>query len=176
MTSDAPDLQHILERLEVVERQNRRLKRIGLVAFGLAAGVVLTGQAQPEKPPEKKSTVVEAEQFIVRDANGQTRGLFGLDHPTSPGHSPVRIGLYNEGSSSAVMYLSDGFGGVTVTSGGEKESERRAVQLFANPQEGTGLKAGKTVSKTGALLKVDQHGAVALTLKDDSGKVVFNTP
>jgi hypothetical protein len=176
MTSDALDLRHIVERLEIVERQNRLLKRIGLTALGLVAGVVLMGQAQPERPPEKKSTVIEAEQFIVRDANGQTRGLFGLDHPTSPGHSPVRIALYNEGSSSAVMYLSDGFGGVTVTSGGEKEGERRAVQLFANPQEGTGLKAGKTVSKTGALLKVDQRGAVALTLKDDSGKVVFNTP
>jgi hypothetical protein len=176
MSVDAPALRHILERLDAVERQNRRMKRAGMATAGIIAAIVLMGQAQPETPPaSKKNTVLEAEQFIVRDAKGRRRGLFGLDHPESPGHSPVRIGLYNEGSSSAVMYLSDGFGGVTVTSGAEGKA-RRSVQLFANPQEGTGMKAGKTARQTGVLLQIDPRGTAALSMKDNAGKVVFSAP
>jgi hypothetical protein len=177
MNVDAPELRLILERLDAVERQNRRMKRTGMATAGIIAAIVLMGQAQPETPPApKKNKVVEAEQFIVRDAKGRQRGLFGLDHPESPGHSPVRIGLYNEGSSSAAMYLSDGFGGVTVTSGGEDKGPRRSVQLFANPQEGTGLKVGKTGRQTGVLLQIDPRGTVALSMKDNAGKVVFSAP
>jgi len=170
MTKQTPDLEAVLERLENVERQNRRMKRVGLVTLVLLAAGFLVGQAQP------KSQVVEAEQFIVRDARGQKRALLGLDHPTSPGHSPVRIGLYNENQSSAVMYLSDGFAGLTVTAEGAAGAEKRAIQLFANPKEGTGLKVGASITTEAARLGADADGGASLVLKDKSGKVLFKAP
>ncbi|HMD84809.1 MAG TPA: hypothetical protein VKO18_08925 [Terriglobia bacterium] len=36
MTSQTPDMQAVLERLEKLERQNRTLKRAGLLAFAKA--------------------------------------------------------------------------------------------------------------------------------------------
>ena len=170
MTIQTPDLRAVVERLETVERQNRRMKRAGLIAIGLVGALFVMGQAEP------KNRVVEAEQFIVRDSRGQKRALLGLDHPTSPGHSPVRIGLYNEDQSSAVMYLSDGFAGLSVTAGGAEGTAKRAIQLFANPKEGTGLKAGTSVTTTAAELIVDAGGGTSFVLKDKTGKVVFKAP
>ena len=75
------------------------------------------------------------------------------------------------------MYLSNGFAGLSITAGGgEKGKPPRAVQLYANPQEGTGMKVGRTLTKTAAQIKVDRSGKGAFTLKDDAGKVVFKAP
>jgi hypothetical protein len=171
MDTEKPDLYALQDRIEVLERQNGRMKRAGIAALALMVAVSTLGQAAP-----KKNRVVEAEQFIVRDAKGRQRALLGLDHPESVDHSPVRIGLYNEAKSSAVMYLSNGFAGISITAGGEKGKPPRAIQLYANPQEGTGMKVGRTLVKTAAQINVDQAGTAAFTLKDDAGKVVFKAP
>ncbi len=170
MTVQMPDLDAVVRRLESVERQNRRIKGVGLIALGLVGAVFLMGQAQ------QKDRVVEAEQFIVRDARGQKRALLGLDHPSSPGHSPVRIGLYNENQSSAVMYLSDGFAGLAITAGGAEGKSNRAIQLFANPKEGTGVKVGTSVTTTAAQLSVGPRGKASFVLKDETNKVLFKAP
>jgi len=170
MTTQTPDLQAVAERLATVERQNRWMKTAGLVTIVLAAAAFVMARAEPT------SRVVEAEQFIVRDSRGQKRALLGLDHPTSPGHSPVRVGLYNEDQSSAVMYLSDGFAGLSVTAGGAEGTARRAIQMFANPKEGTGLKVGTSVTTAAAELIVDAGGESGFVLKDKTGKIVFKSP
>ena len=91
MTIQTPDLTAVVERLETVERQNRRMKRVGLIAIGLVGAVFVMGQAEP------KSRVVEAEQFIVRDSRGQKRALLGLEpsdltRPQPRSHRPVQRG------------------------------------------------------------------------------------
>jgi hypothetical protein len=48
----------VLQRLETLEKQNRRLKRAGLVAMVLAGGMLLIGQAKPQVQWK-----VEAERF-----------------------------------------------------------------------------------------------------------------
>jgi hypothetical protein len=59
----------ILERLEKLERQNRRMKLAGLGAMVIAGAFVLMGQASgPRTPPE-----VRAKSFVLVDAKGETR-------------------------------------------------------------------------------------------------------
>ena len=80
--SDQPqDVQVILKRIDVLERQNRWLVRAGLVASLLAVAAVTMGQA-------RTSRTVEAEQFILRDAQGRQRLTIG-----TPRFSGVAIGL-----------------------------------------------------------------------------------
>jgi len=56
-------------RLDKVERENRWLKRAGVVALAVIAAVVLMGQATATKVAK----VVEAEEFVLRDASGTVR-------------------------------------------------------------------------------------------------------
>ncbi|MGH7858651.1 MAG: hypothetical protein ACREQY_15105, partial [Candidatus Binatia bacterium] len=64
-------------RLDRLERQNRRLRRfLGVLVAGVVGAVGLGAAAAP------KLRVVEAEQFIVRDRDGEARAVFGFDTGT----------------------------------------------------------------------------------------------
>jgi hypothetical protein len=62
----------IQSRLEKLESENRRLKRIGALASLIGASLLLMGQA-------KSSRTVEAEKFVLRDANGNVRGELSVE-------------------------------------------------------------------------------------------------
>jgi len=88
-----PDLQTILERLEKLERQNRRLKLAGVVAL-IAVGVfVLKGLMAPT------SRTLRAQEFQLVDSSGKLMGKLGLD-----GKSP-ELEFYNQkGLTTASLY------------------------------------------------------------------------
>ncbi len=65
------DTQAILERLEKLERQNRRMKRAGIVVLVLLSVVVLMAQATTHQ-------VLTAKMFILVDANGKTRASLDM--------------------------------------------------------------------------------------------------
>jgi hypothetical protein len=181
MATTVPEDREIECRLGVLERDLRRVRRAGAAAvlvLGGALGYVGFGaRGLSGTVVEAQRTVVEAQQFIVRDAQGRQRAMLGLDHPSSPQHSPVRLGLYNEASnSSAVLYLSDGFAGLSVASGVEP-AVRRAVQLFANPREGGGLKV-TTAGRSPAieLSSAAGEGLPRFVLGADDGRVLFEAP
>ena len=67
---EQPKLGHLVERLDRLERENRRLKVVGTVAAALLAAVITMGQASRAK-------VVEAESFVVRDQTGAARVVMG---------------------------------------------------------------------------------------------------
>ena len=71
-----PTMDKLVQRLDRLEKENRRMKRIGaLVAVGIAA-VVLMGQARSSKVAK----VIEAEKFVLRDTSGQVGAiLFTVD-------------------------------------------------------------------------------------------------
>jgi hypothetical protein len=71
MKSEAPDMQAIVKRMDKLERQNRRLKFGGFVILGALSAVVLMGQAAPA------AKVIEAQKFVLKDADGNVRGWFG---------------------------------------------------------------------------------------------------
>ena|SRR6267143_2737535 len=81
MSAQPQDVQAILKRIDVLERQNRWLIRAGLVASLLAVAVVTMGQGRP-------SRTVEAEQFILRDTHGRQRLTIG-----TPRFSGVAFGM-----------------------------------------------------------------------------------
>jgi hypothetical protein len=90
-------------------------------------------------------------------------------------HSPVRLALYNdEHRSSAVLYLSDAFAGLTIRTGaGEGE---RSTSLFANPKDGAGVGLGTGLRRSAVRMTADAAAAVGLVMQDVAGKVVFRAP
>ncbi len=65
-----PTMQTLERRLDRVERENRRLKQVGVVVLAVIAAVMLMGHGAPRKVAK----VVEAEKFVLRDADGRVRG------------------------------------------------------------------------------------------------------
>jgi len=76
MTAETSNWQALTERVEKLERQNRRLKQAGAVALIISAAVLLMGQASPNR-------TVEANEFILKDEGGTVRGRLhmGADGP-----------------------------------------------------------------------------------------------
>jgi len=64
------ELTAVVNRLEKLEKQNRRFKQIGALALILLGSVFLMGQASPPR-------TVEASEFVLRDADGRMRAWLG---------------------------------------------------------------------------------------------------
>jgi hypothetical protein len=64
MPKDMPELQ---TRLDTLEKELRRAYLIAIVLLIVATGAFFTSRA-------RRNQVVEAEQFILKDGNGETRG------------------------------------------------------------------------------------------------------
>jgi hypothetical protein len=62
----ATETETIIARLEKLERQNKRLRQVGIVSLLLLAVLVVAGVAAP-------SRTIEAEKFVLKDVNGKTR-------------------------------------------------------------------------------------------------------
>ena len=71
MSSPTPDWPTVVERLEKLERQNRRMKQVGAAVLVLVAAMLLMGQASPNR-------TVEANEFVLKDANGKMQARLGL--------------------------------------------------------------------------------------------------
>jgi hypothetical protein len=68
----------IEERLNRLERQNRRLRVMLLAVIVIAGGGVLLSSVsgvRAQAPAWRRT--VEAEKFVLRDANGKTRAVLG---------------------------------------------------------------------------------------------------
>jgi hypothetical protein len=72
-----PSLQALAERVAMLEAQNRRLKQAGIAALVLASAVVLMGQTHT-------SRVLEANEFHLRDADGNVRARLSTDTANRP--------------------------------------------------------------------------------------------
>ena len=101
----------LTQRLDRLERENRRLKTFGLVTLMVMAALMLMGQSGPP--------IVEAQRFIIRDpATGNARatlsllqegniGLTLLDHDQKP-----RVELVTGADGSPKLAFYDGVGTV----------------------------------------------------------------
>jgi hypothetical protein len=156
-------------RLARLERDNRRLR------WAVGAALVGATCALLARAPRTPSDTVEASRFVVRDDKGRERALLGFDHPSSPRHSPIRLGLSNpDDGSSLVVWLSGAFAGVVASARGADGTSVRA-ELFANPREGTGLRLATSARRAPALLGA-ADGAGRLVLQDAGGRVTFTAP
>jgi hypothetical protein len=68
-----PDVKSIYERVEQLEKQNRWMRAMGAVAILAVMVLLVSGRA---KVDTRKT--VEANEFILRDANGAVRAKLGM--------------------------------------------------------------------------------------------------
>lgn len=77
MIERSAELSSVLSRLEKVERENSRLKRIGLGVLLVIGAALLMGQTRSNR-------IIEAEGFVLKDANGRTRGKLSMELSDRP--------------------------------------------------------------------------------------------
>ncbi len=124
----------------VLSNQNRRLKMPGVLALVLIAAVVLVGAAAP------KPKTIEAEKFVVIDADGEKRAELGMFRPDADGAPVPKLRLYDDkGNARAGMGLADD-GAWYVGVGSEAEDAQ-------------------------AWLEIQHDGSAYLALSDQGGKV-----
>jgi hypothetical protein len=62
-------------RVDRLERENRRIKRLGLTALVVACLLIALGQARPQQPE-----VVRATKFVLVDEGGKQRATLGVEN------------------------------------------------------------------------------------------------
>jgi hypothetical protein len=195
MTSPTAD---VTQRLDRLERENRRLKRIGGVVLVTLAAVVLMGQATPGKVAK----VVEAEKFVLRDRAGQLRAtlaadanvatfaLYGSKEQLRAAISVSRdvsdLSLWDgEGRTSA--FLATGLGGGLLEIASSSKSE---ATLMVHPDGATPLLFGRVRPQNEVRNALDGHLVAilgrrglgkpvtdsSLVLFDKDGKVIWRAP
>lgn len=112
----------LMQRLDKLERSNRRLKLSGLIVLVGLAAVGLMGQARPPLQ------TVEAQEFVVKDAGGAVRARLGA----SP--SAASLTLSHEGGRASL-----------VVSGGRGQGAHLAVSDSAGKVKGLLLLNPETV-------------------------------
>ena len=80
-----PTMDDLTQRLCSLESENRRFKRLGVIAIVVIASGMMTGQATPNR----LAKVIEAEKVVLRDAVGNVRATIGT---TTAGTSSLDTG------------------------------------------------------------------------------------
>ncbi len=192
-----PTMEILARRLDRVERENRVLKRAGVVALAVIAAVVLMGQATESKVEK----VVEAERFVVRDSSGNLRaaldesGLSLFDKEKTRVRLGVeadgiaRLVIRGEGEKSnitmgtttegVVLSLIKGKQEVILGLGPDNEASLGLTDINRNPRVGLTVLAGGETSldfwdnngKKRAALGYSSDGVVALAFFDKDEKL-----
>ncbi len=147
-----PTLDSLAQRLDRLERENRRLKLAGAILLLALVAVGAMGQVLPKAVPK----VVEAERFVLRDTKGKTRGGLGVlaDGTTA-------LAFYDQNEKVRAVLGVEPAGPSLVLYG--QNSETRAV-------------LGHIGLETKATGTVEQRPASSLVLFDRDGKVIWKAP
>jgi hypothetical protein len=159
MTAQAPELAAVVARLEKVEQQNRKLKRVGVVVLALAVAGMVMGQAMP------RARILEAREFLLKDPAGKVRGTLSVDK-AGPG-----LALVDENGKlrAALAVYKDG-----PRLGLLDENEKLRVELAA-VKAGLWLDLYDENGKPRVGLRVDKDGPM-LRLLDENGKTIWRQP
>ncbi len=183
MTSQRTELVEVGQRLERVERQNRRLRRAGIALFVVVAAGLLMAQAPP------KERIVEAEGFRLKDRQGNVRAelVVSRDGP--------RLVLFGEGGKEhkerltldvvkegpiLTLYDANGQGRLSLTALlGEagldlQDHGNTRVHLYSRGGD-TWLLASDATGQGRAKLEVLKD-RTSLALFDEKGKTIWSAP
>jgi len=155
-------------RLEKLERENRRMKKIGIVAIVFTSVLFISGQA-------KTNEVVEANEVRVMVASGKIRAkLFSINGP--------QLQFYDEAGTPLVTLSGASVGPTMLSmfgSGGNlliNVDDLRGPSVTVRDQEGYAGVLGRSelvVTKTG---RKEQTPAASLVLFDKDKKVLWSAP
>ena len=188
MTDSVPvQKKDVLQRLEALEKQNRRLRRVWLLMPAvLAAGLFVRTEAQ--------SRVYQAEEFQVIDSAGKTRAVLGW-------RSDGAVGLgFSDTNGKKVAWLDVTATNMTLALGGDDAKSRALIDVQAvgnatlilldankKPRGAMGLTAaGDTflsladAQGTQRVIQIVQASApeapVSMSMFDAAGKKIFQAP
>ena len=154
-------------RMEYLERDNRRLRRLGVgslvltaVLLGLATALVVT--AARHGMPGFIPDVVEAKEFLLRDGNGRVRGAWGFDDLGA-----ARLTLQDDATSRSVKLnlLEDGTAGLTLSD--SAGTPRMVVALLPDETASVVFADGRGLTRT--VLTLSPTGASTLIFADPGG-------
>jgi len=118
MGPDAPDMQAIIKRLDRLEKQNRRLRRVGVLGLFGAAILLLTGQIAPS------NRSIEAQKFLLTDTEGKPRGEWSADA------TMTQFALYDQNGARSVSLMADVRGNESTLNLVNKHGKRLRVSAF----------------------------------------------
>lgn len=181
-------IQSIEERLDKLERQNRRLKQAGLLALIAITAIVLMGQSAP------KSRTVEANSFVLTDEKGNMRadlsmvGGAGLTVYDSKGE-PRGMFAVNEDGAFLTLKDAERQKGSVLTVNSDSVLLRRhgkiQARLFVDDDgpslaledtQGFESRLGVAALRTPLTGESSRTSAASLTLFDKDRKVIWRTP
>ncbi len=144
-------IEAVNERLDGLERENRRLRR---VAVALLAGVLVLG-AFAFLPRGRNGRTIEAERLVLRDKEGRLRGSFGVDKSGLPalkifdhrGLEQIMLGVQSE-DFAMLSFYDHGATRVLLDTSVEgatslrlfDASQREKAALFLKPDSEAGLR------------------------------------
>jgi hypothetical protein len=210
MSEAIRDTDPILSRIKRLEDQNRRLKRGALACLLAIASFGLMGQAQrkPARPPAPAPAPaftmpknIEAQSFILKDANGRVRAELSMGG-TGPslklrdqsGTALVTLSLNDDKPAGPFLLLSDpqhhaglsmsileGAGSQLTLTGERADIQAHigvtpdGTSLSLSDQEGftTNIGSGVQLGKGGQIKKTS---AASITLFNKDRKVLWSTP
>ncbi len=160
-----PTMETLAQRLDRVERQNRRLKRWGALALAVIATVMLMGQATGSKIAK----VVEAEKFVLRNNSGTIRAMLSVRE----NHSLANLAFFDEAGSIRIA-LGAGGDGPSSFFGFYDQGGKNRVSLLLNPDVGPILKFRDEKERDRAELRIKDGASMYFYNKD--GKVIWSAP
>ncbi len=146
MPQDMIDVQTVVARIEKLERQNLRLRRIGMVAVLACGAALIMGQAKEPAPARQPPRMVEGERIVLKDPAGAIKATL----------------LSMPGDACEFRLL------------GEEGRERAKLRVV--PGGDSGLELADKNGFVRASLAVSVDGVGTLELKDKDGNVAFKAP
>jgi hypothetical protein len=181
MNVERQDQRAFLGRLEKVERENRRLKLLGLAVLALAGVAFLTAETLPAK------RTLETEELVIRGGDGAIRARLGFTPQEAgpvggslalrlfDGEGKIRAGLAVLKDGSVSLFLNGKLGSVSgrVEADGspslaliDKNSVDRA-KLGLDKDGSTSLSFTDAERSPRAVLELDASGSPRLSFNDE---------
>lgn len=158
---------HLQQRLETLEQDNRRLRRLNMITLGgmavlLGLAVALTFVAGRYGMPGMTADVVSARQFVLRAADGTVRGQWGLDEKGA-----LRLVMQDPNGAARVKLnlLEDGAAGLSFA-----DSAGHARAVFAVlPDQTVSLVLADESGRTRSVLGLSSDGSATMVFADKGG-------
>jgi hypothetical protein len=155
MTPETSDMQAVLERLEKLERQNRRLKRAGVIACVLVVAWVAAGRVRP-------SRTLQAEEFRLTDGQGRVRASLTVNGDFTD------LDLFSETrKGNASLSVSDAGGALRLAGPNDALAD-----LDVEDSVGSGLHLHHSISWAGILATQDGANVTLSTPDIEKSKIV----
>jgi hypothetical protein len=164
----APDLfSSVRNRIDAVERDSRRTRRLGsvmligiAVVLGVMTAIVILSARRGFGGPTPD--VVEARRFAIRDARGQIRGVWGV---TKDGRAQIVLSDSSGRERLRLQVLRDGSSGIALVD----SANRSRIVLATLPDQTATLVLADPAGRTRTVLGLNPNGASTVVFADKSG-------